>query len=102
MGAIKLRHHLFEPDTHVTIVREGVLHVEIGQSRFFGETLWRQEISDSITRDGRDLDVAFAGQTLQIEIGQTKRNTKFGRKSALSGPAISIELAQEQKVSLAL
>ena len=50
-----------------------------------------------VARNGRDLDVALAGQTLEIEIGQTKRHTKFGGKRALSGSAISIELAQEEE-----
>jgi hypothetical protein len=53
-------------------------------------------------RNGRDLDVAFEGQTLEIEIGQTKRHAKLSGKSALSGSAVSIELAEEKKVSLTL
>jgi hypothetical protein len=46
--------------------------------------------------------VALSGQTLEIEIGQTKRDTKLSGKGALSGPTISIELAEEEKVSLTL
>jgi hypothetical protein len=64
--------------------------------------LWCQKIPDSITRDGRDLDIALTGQTLEIEIGQTECDSKFDRKGPLSGPAISIKLAEEEKVSLTL
>ena len=79
-----------------------MLHVLIGQARFFSKPLWRQEIPDSIARDSRDLDIALMGQTLEIEIGQTKRDTELNGKGALSGPAISIELAEKKKVSLTL
>ena len=102
MRAVEPGHHLFKPSTHVSVVREGVLHIEIGQARLFREALWRQKIPDSIARDGRDLDIALAGQTLEIEIGETKRDTEFDGKGSLSGPAISIELAEEEKVSLTL
>jgi hypothetical protein len=53
-------------------------------------------------RDSRDLDIALAAQTLEIEIGQTECHTKFDRKGTLGGSAISIELVEEQKVSLSL
>ena len=95
MSAVERRHHLFQSSTYITVVREGVLHVEIAQAWLFREALWCQEIPDSITRDGRDLDVAFAGQTFEVEIGQSKRHAKFDGKCALSCPAISIEFAEE-------
>jgi hypothetical protein len=53
-------------------------------------------------RDGRDLDIALAGQTLEIEISQAEGNTEFDGKGALSGPTISVELAEEKEVSLTL
>lgn len=79
-----------------------MLHIEMGQARLFREALRRQEISVSIARDRRDLDVALAGQTLEVEIGQTERDTKFGGQCALSGSAISIKFAEKEKVSLTL
>jgi hypothetical protein len=42
------------------------------------------------------------GQPLEIEIGQTKRDTEFSGKDSLSRPTISIDLAEEEKVSLTL
>jgi hypothetical protein len=79
-----------------------MLHIEMGQARLFREALRRQEISVSIARGSRDLDVALAGQTFEVEISQAERDTKFGGKNTLRGPAISIELAEEQKVPLSL
>jgi hypothetical protein len=64
--------------------------------------LWREEIPDSVTWDSRDLDIALAGQALEIEIGQTEGDTELGGESTLRGPAISIEFVKEKKVSLTL
>ena len=69
--------------------------MEIGQPCFFRETLWRQKISNPTAWNSRNPNVALMSQPLEIEIRETQRDAKFGRKRALSGPTISIELTQE-------
>ena len=60
-----------------------------------------QEVANAITRNGRDLDVAFTGKTLQIQIRQPEGNSEFARKRALLTVGLRI-VAGELDVGLLL
>ena len=63
----------------MTVVCERVLHVEIGQPGIFRESLRGQQILNAVARDSSDLNLALTGQTLEIQVGQAKRQAKFRR-----------------------
>jgi len=66
----KGRQHVFETPPHIPVIRQRILHVLVGQPRLFGEPLRGQQITDTVARNARDFDLAFAGKTLQIQVGQ--------------------------------
>ena len=102
MGAAKAGHHLLDPLTHIPVVRERVLHIEIGQSGLFCESLRSQQILDAIARDSGDLNIALAGQTLEIQVGQAKRHAELCRERTLGHAGIPLDFGEQKEISLTL
>jgi hypothetical protein len=74
----------------------------ICETGFFREPLGRQQIADAIALKIRDFDVSFAGQALEIQVGQTKGDPELAREGALRSPAVAIEFAKQYEITLTL
>jgi hypothetical protein len=55
-----------------------------------------------MTRDGGDLDIALAGQALEIQVSQPKRDAELPRQRALCNSGILLDFIEELKVALGL
>src|SRR2546425_8327424 len=78
--ASQLLQHDLQALPYVTVIRQGVLHVEIRETRFLGHSTWGQEIFDAVPGDRCDLDVALAGQALEVQVGKAERDIKLFRQ----------------------
>ena len=61
--------HDFQASPHVTVIRQGILHVEIREAGLLGHSSGSEQVLDALPRDGGDLDVALPSQALEVQVG---------------------------------
>src|SRR2546422_5026528 len=101
-GSRQSRQHDFQASPHVPVIRQGILQVEIRETGFLGHPPWGEEVFDAVPWNRCDLDIAFAGQALEIEVGQAKRDAEFFSKRALCDSSVLLNLIEELQIALVL
>jgi hypothetical protein len=62
----------------------------------------RQEVFDPISGNGRDFDIALAGEALDVKVRQPERDAKAFGQRPLSDTAIFLNFTEKLKVSTRL
>ena len=88
--------------SHLAVIREGVFHVEVRETGFFGHPARGQKVFDAVPRNGCDFDMALADQPLEVQIGQTECDVEFSCQRALRDSSVPLNCIEELQVALSL
>ena len=71
--------------SRISIESDRVLNIFVGQPRFFGHSLGRENVLHPVFRDRRDLEIALADQAFDKGVDQTQGDVQAPGQLALAG-----------------